>query len=133
MNQVLRIINFCIIGIFGLLLARTLMNKDTVIVDQFGIRSRVNGMGLVKWSFIEDFEIIKMRNSMGILFHINDHEALLNEMNPMSRGMMKTNIKKLGSPVIIPQQELHKLLEDVLLEWRDYKEKQSAGQSIAIN
>jgi len=124
MSQILRIINFCIIGIFTLLLVRSLMNTDTVIVDEIGIRSRVNGMGLVKWSYVEDFEIVKLRNSMGILFHINNHEALLNEMNSMSRGMMRTNIKKLGSPVIIPQPELHKPLEIVLQELLEYKAKQ---------
>lgn len=98
-----------------------LLNSDTVIINTEGIYSNVNKMGLIKWSFIEGFEIKKLKNTSGIVVKINDQEGLLREMNPVSKVLMSSNIKRLGSPVILPESEMDKPLEIVLTELTAYK------------
>lgn len=97
------------------------LNRDTVIINMEGIYSNVNKMGLIKWSYIEGFEIIKLKNTSGIAVKINDPEKLLNEMNAISKALMSSNIKILGIPVVLPEQEMDKPLEIVLAEFTSYK------------
>ena len=97
------------------------INRDTVIINTEGIYSNVNKMGLIKWSYIEGFEIIKLKNTSGIAVKINDPEKLLNEMNAISKALMSSNIKILGIPVVLPEQEMDKPLEIVLAELTSYK------------
>ena len=97
------------------------INRDTVIINMEGIYSNVNKMGLIKWSYIEGFEIIKLKNTSGIAVKINDPEKLLNEMNAISKALMSSNIKILGIPVVLPEQEMDKPLEIVLAELTSYK------------
>jgi hypothetical protein len=98
-----------------------LLNRDTIVINSIGIYSKVNGMGLIKWSFIDGFEIKKIINSTGIIVKINDQEGLLDEMNFVSKILMKSNIKKLGSPVILPESEFNESLEIVIVKLIAYK------------
>ena len=97
------------------------INRDTVIINTEGIYSNVNKMGLIKWSYIEGFEIIKLKNTSGIAVKINDPEKLLSEMNAISKALMSSNVKTLGIPVVLPEQEMDKPLEIVLAELTSYK------------
>ncbi len=98
-----------------------LLNRYTVIINNEGIYTNVNKMGIINWSFIEGFEIKKLKNISGIVVKINDNEGLLREMNPVSKALMSSNIKRLGSPVILPESEMDKPLEIVLAELNAYK------------
>lgn len=98
-----------------------ILKRDSVIINTEGIYSNVNKMGLIKWSYIEGFEIIKLKNTSGIAVKINDHEKLLSEMSAISKALMSSNIKTLGCPVVLPEQEMDKPLEIVLAELTSYK------------
>lgn len=107
---------------FGIyLIIKSFSTADTVVVNNKGISSNVNGMGLIDWKFIEDFEIKKAVNAMVLVVIINDTEKLLSTVNKVSQKLMKSNIKRLGSPVIIPQSEFHEPLQLVKEKIEKYK------------
>ncbi len=120
-NQTTMILStiFLILGIY--LIYSSLKNKDTVVVSEKGILSSVNGMSLIKWVHIRDFEIKKAVNVNVLVVNVSDTDKLLNEMNKVSKQLMRTNIKKLGSPVIIPESEFNNSLEEVKSKIENYK------------
>ncbi len=110
---------FLVLGLY--LIYNSLKNKDTVIINEKGISSNTNKMGLIKWKYIEDFEIKNTVNTKVLVVKVNDLEKLLNEMTKVSKLLMKTNIKKLGSPVIIPESEFNEPLDNVKDRIEKYK------------
>jgi hypothetical protein len=120
-NQITIIISiiFLILGLY--LIYCSLKNKNTVFVSEKGILSSVNGMSLIKWEHIRDFEIKKAVNANVLVVNVSDTDKLLNEMNKVSKQLMSTNIKKLGSPVIIPESEFNNSLEEVKSKIENYK------------
>ena len=71
----------------------------------------MNGIGLIAWKYIEGFEIKKGINATFLVIKVSDTEELLSSVNRVSRILMKSNIKRLGSPVAIPQSEFHEPLQ----------------------
>ena len=120
-NQITIVIStiFVILGLY--FIYSSLRNKDTVIISEKGILSSVNGMSLIKWEHIKDFEIKNAVNAKVLVVNISDTNRLLNEMNKVSKQLMRTNIKKLGSPVIIPESEFNNSLEEVKNKIENYK------------
>lgn len=112
----IKIVSLVFIALSIYLITKSLLNKSTVSVDEYGVRTRVNGIGLVPWNYIEGFEIKKLYNSTGITVLMNDQDAFIETKKKVTQLLMRTNIKKLDSPVVIPKQEFNKSLEDVLLE-----------------
>lgn len=110
---------FLALGIY--LITKSIQTSDTVIVNKVGISSKVNGMGLITWEFIESFEIKKAVNTTVLVINVNDSEKLLSTINKASQKLMKSNIKRLGSPVVIPQSEFHEPLEVSLSKIEKYK------------
>lgn len=107
---------------FGIyLIVRSYSKKDTVIVNKEGIYTYVNGAGLIPWEFIEGFKIKKAVNNTCLVIKVNDVEKLLSTKNKVSQKLMKSNIKCLGSPVVIPYSEFYEsliLVQDKLEEYR---------------
>lgn len=121
-NSRFTIIVFAGLFILGFyLIYNSIKNKDTVIINEKGISSNTNGMGLIRWEYIEDFEIQNAVNAKIFVVKINDFEKLLFEMNKISRQLMKSNIKKLGSPVIIPASEFNESLNNVKMRIEKYR------------
>jgi hypothetical protein len=121
-NMILFIAMFLGLPGFALyVIYNSLLDNATVTVNQFGISSNTNLMGLVKWEYIVDFEIEKAVNSKVLVVNINDIESFLSEKNIISTQLMKSNIKRLGSPVIIPESEFNYSLDVVKREIEDYK------------
>ena len=121
-NEIISIVIFIALIILGIyLIYNSLKNKDTVIVNEKGVFSRTNGMNLIKWEYIENFEIKKALNAKVLVININDTDKLLNEMNKVSKQLMTSNIKKLGSPVIIPESEFDESLNIVKERIENYK------------
>jgi hypothetical protein len=117
-------INFIIIATLVLnfkLLIDNVRNVSSVKVNQEGIFTRVNGIGLIKWEFIEGIEIKKLKNSMGIIFKIGQPEKLFKEKNFITVFLMKTNLKALESPVIIPKEEFDVPIETALEKIENYR------------
>ena len=112
------------VGFLGLgisLIIKSIKVADTIIVNQDGISSKVNRMGLIKWEFIERFEIKKAVNTTVMVIHTKDTEKLLNTLSKSTQILMKSNIKRLGSPVVIPQSEFHEPLEVALSKIEKFK------------
>ncbi len=121
-NSLINIIVFTGILVLGLyLIYNSFKNNDTVIINEKGISSSTNGMGLINWKYIEDFEIKKAFNTNVLVVKVNDLEKLLSEMSKVSKQLMKSNIKKLGSPVIIPESEFNEPLDKVKDRIEKYK------------
>lgn len=104
-----------------LMVAFNIKKKPTVTIGSLGVTVRVNRIGLVKWEHIDDFKIQKMVNGEAIIFDIKDHEKLLHEKSRVISALMRTNIKKIGSPVCIPKQEFDLPLIEVLRIFIDFK------------
>ena len=104
------------------LLFKALNNKSTVIVNKEGISNNTNGMGLIPWKFIEGFEISRVGASQALVIKTNDDQALLSRMNGISRKLMQSNISKLGSPVVIMENEFDESLSTVKTKLEDYKD-----------
>jgi hypothetical protein len=82
-------------------------NKPTVIVNEEGIKNNANGMGSVAWKYITGFEIKKGINFKAIVIKINDEEGFFKDKSKLTKGLMKTNVKRFGSPVVIPESEFN--------------------------
>lgn len=111
---------FALAGIY--LTLKAFKNSNTVKVNKDGIFNKTNSMGLIEWKFITDFEILTAMGNQFLVIKINDHEKLLNEMSRFARTLMKTNIKKFGSPVIIASNEFNESLDEVKTKLQEYKE-----------
>ena len=103
---------FLVIAIYQLF--KAIINAPTVIINEDGINSKVNGMGLIRWDLIERFEIKKPAKTPMLVIIINDEKKLFEGINKLSTLIMKSNIKKLGSPVVIPESEFNEPLEIVI-------------------
>lgn len=122
LNLILNSIIFIfLLGISIYMLYKNIMNTPTVRVNHIGIKSNVNGMGMIKWELIDGFEIKKAINARVIAVKINDQNTLMNDINKVSKKLMNTNIKKLGSPVVIPKSEFQLPLEIVLDKIESYR------------
>ena len=116
------VIFFVILIVFGLLLfLRNLRSKKTLIVNDQGIICRTNAIGLVEWKFIEGIEIVKASQSRILIFKITNTEELLSQKNKAVALLMRSNIKPLGSPVAIAENEFDQSLEDVVLKIEDFR------------
>jgi len=114
---------FVVIGVFGLLLIlRNLRSKKTLILNQQGIVCRTNAIGLVEWKFIDGVEIKKASQSRILAFNITNTEELLSQKNKAVALLMRSNIKPLGSPVVIAENEFNESLEEVVLKIEGFRE-----------
>jgi hypothetical protein len=110
------VIFFVILIVFGLLLfLRNLRSKRTLILNDQGISCRTNAIGLVEWKFIEGLEIVKASQSRILVFKITNTEELLSHKNKAIALLMRSNIKPLGSPVVIAENEFDQSLEEVII------------------
>lgn len=110
------VIFFVILIVFGLLLfLRNLRSKRTLILNDQGISCRTNAIGLVEWKFIEGLEIVKASQSRILVFKIKNTEELLSQKNKAIALLMRSNIKPLGSPVVIAENEFDQSLEEVII------------------
>ena len=103
------------------LILLNIKKKPTVILDSKGVTTRVNKIGLVKWEHIENFNIQKIINSEVIAIELKDNQKLLDEKCKIVSALIRTNIKKLGTPVCIPKQEFEIPIEEVLAKFIDFK------------
>lgn len=103
-------------------LTSVVFNKPTVIVDEKGIRNNTNMMGLIKWSFIIDFEIKTIMKRELFVIKLNNKDGFLNEKNFFSKSLMKTNVNKLESPAVIGEFEFDAPLEVVLEKIKIFRE-----------
>lgn len=116
------VIFFVILIVFGLLLLlRNLRSTKTLILNEQGIICRTNAIGLVEWKFIEGLEIVKASQSKVLTFKINNSEELLNQKNKAVALLMRSNIKPLGSPVVIAENEFDRSLNDVIIKIEDFR------------
>jgi len=116
------VIFFVILIVFGLLLLlRNLRSTKTLILNEQGIICRTNAIGLVEWKFIEGLEIVKASQSKVLTFKINNSEELLNQKNKAVALLMRSNIKPLGSPVVIAENEFDRSLNDVIIKIEDLR------------
>lgn len=111
------VIFFVILIVFGLLLfLRNLRSKKTLLLNEQGIVCRTNAIGLVEWKFIEGLEIVKASQSRILVFKITNTDELLSQKNKAVGLLMRSNIKPLGSPVVIAENEFDQSLDDVILK-----------------
>lgn len=110
------VIFFVILIAFGLLLfLRNLRSKKTLILNDKGIICRTNAIGLVEWKFIENLEIVKASQSRILVFKIANADELLSQKNKAVALIMRSNVKPLGSPVVIAENEFNQSLEEVII------------------
>lgn len=91
---------------------------DVSIVDNLSIFS----CGRILWDDIIDVEIKRMTFAEILIIKVQSPLKYLQHKNIIQRRVLKQLIKKMGSPVIIPDQrinhDLHKLKE-ILLEYKN--------------
>jgi hypothetical protein len=102
-------------------LFKIITKSPTLVVNQEGITNNTNMMGLIKWDYIDRYEIKKIIGRRILVIHLNDPDAFLASKNLISRTLMKTNTKKLGSPAAIGEIELNEPLEDIIKKIKDLK------------
>ena len=86
-----------------------------------GIYSKVNGMGKIKWVFIDSFNISDTAKLSFLVAEINNIDEALQNKNTISKLLMKSNIKKLGSPIVFPSLLFQKPLEEVIEEINEFR------------
>ena len=91
-----------------------IFNKPSVIIGANGIRNNTNMMGLIKWEYIDDFEVKTVMYRPLLVIKLNKQEAFLKSKNLFLRTLMKTNINSIGSPVAIGAFEFDEPLAIVL-------------------
>lgn len=100
---------------------RVLIRKTTLWVDEKGLHSAINGMKLLEWKYVDHFEIKENNKQSFLVVYLNDTELFLQRKNSVSRLLMRSNVKALGSPVALPQAEFDKPLEEVKKELEVYQ------------
>lgn len=94
------------------------------MVDAKGLHSDINGMKGVSWEEIDHFYLKEnSRKHLMLLAKLKDEEAYLSRKNPMTRLLMRSNVRALGSSVVFPQAEFEKNLEEVKTEIEAYQQK----------
>lgn len=127
------ILNFAVCLIALLLIIHVLSNKVTVTVDEKGVKNKTNFMGLIEWKSISHFELKKAMGRKFIVIHLNDVDAFLKSKRKVSRTLMKSNIKKLGSPAVISEFEFDKDLDLVVEELNGAKAAFLNQESFKVN
>jgi hypothetical protein len=111
------VVIFVILSVFGLLLlVRNLRSKKTLILNEQGIICRTNAIGLVEWKYIDGVQISKASQSNMLVFNIKNTEEFLSKKNKVVSLLMRSNIKPLGSPVVIAENEFDQSLDEVVLK-----------------
>ncbi|WMI68190.1 STM3941 family protein [Mangrovimonas sp. YM274] len=103
-----------------IIIVRALLKLPSVTVNELGIVTKVNGIGLTKWDYIQGFEIKKLFNTTCIALIIKDQDKYINSKNKIIQKLIKSNLSKVGSPVIIPSQEFNKDLNIVIKEFENF-------------
>lgn len=98
-----------------------LVNKVSVTLDEKGLKNNGTFMGLIEWKSISHFELKKAMGRKFIVIHLNDVDAFLKTKRKMSRMLMKSNVKRFGSPAVISEFEFDKDVEMVVDELNEAK------------
>jgi len=115
------IIGICFLALGVYLLVKSYSTSATVILNEHGLTSRVNAMGLIEWKFIDGFELKNALNTSVIMVRINEPTKLLHGINRVSKKLMESNIHRLGSPVVIPADEFDESLDLVLEKMEQFR------------
>jgi hypothetical protein len=87
---------------------------DISIIDNLSIFS----CGKILWDEITDVQVIKTPFAEFLIIKVQDPFKYLKDKNPISRRVLKSYIKKFGSPIVISDQRvnysLHQLKELIL-------------------
>ena len=111
------VVIFVILSVFGLLLlVRNLRSKKTLILNEQGIICRTNAIGMVEWKYIDGVQILKASQSNMLVFNMKNTEEFLSKKNKVVSLLMRSNIKPLGSPVVIAENEFDQSLDEVVLK-----------------
>lgn len=111
------VVIFVILSVFGLLLlVRNLRSKKTLILNEQGIICRTNAIGLVEWKYIDGVQILKASQSNMLVFNMKNTEEFLSKKNKVVSLLLRSNIKPLGSPVVIAENEFDQSLDEVVLK-----------------
>ncbi|SHJ78645.1 hypothetical protein SAMN04488007_1429 [Maribacter aquivivus] len=110
---------FLIISIWGLY--DSIFRSNSIIINRSGINIRTNGMGIVEWKFIDDFSKGKLSRGNCLIVELNNIDLFLNTKSYPIRNLMNTNTKKFGSPIVIPEAEFGKSIEEVINEIKEYQ------------
>jgi len=105
-----------IMGLYG-----AIFRSNSIIINKSGINSKVNGMGIVEWKFIDDFSKGKLSRGNCLIVELNNIDLFLNTKSYPLQKLMNTNTKKFGSPIVIPEAEFGKSIEEVINEIREYQ------------
>ncbi len=111
------VVIFVVLSVLGLLLlVRNLRSKKTLILNEEGIICRTNAIGLIEWKYIDGVKILKASQSNMLVFNLNNTEEFLSKKNKVVSLLMRSNIKPLGSPVAIAENEFDQSLNEVVLK-----------------
>lgn len=108
------------LGVF--LFLKSYQKRVTVTVNEQGLISDVNGMGLIPWDHIEGFEIVDGVNVRCLVVKVKNEKQLLESVGGISKKLMSSNINRMGSPVVIPESQFDDNLAGVRNEMEAYKD-----------
>ena len=91
------------------------------MISDNGITTAVNGVGVIPWEFINGFSIGKGINFEALVILLNDEEAFFQGKNTFVKRLMQSNIRRFGSPAIIPASEFHVSLPEVVEQLKAYQ------------
>ncbi len=104
-------------GLVGLLIMYQLINsKPALKLDKNGITNYSHfGSGyLARWSNIKEVKIITLQKQKMIAIYLKDETEIFDQVNRISRFLMKLNSKFTGTPALIPSSTFTVKLEEVL-------------------
>ncbi len=109
-----------LIGVFQFV--HSFINKPSLTIDEKGILSKANNAKYIEWKYIQGFMINNTNNRFVFLaVELNDDKRALKNKNSISKLLMKSNIKRLGSPVVFPSLLFQKPLAEVIEEIKTFK------------
>lgn len=91
------------------------------MVNDQGITTSANGVGMISWEFVDGFTIKDGINFQALVIMLNDEEAFFKDKNNIVKKMMKSNLHRFGSPAIIPSTEFHLPLSEVIDMIENYR------------
>lgn len=114
-------IYYGVISLFGYI--RFLLSpKAKITIDKEGITDNLTlvSFGKIKWEAVKNIRIENAYNFKLLIIEITDPESFLSKQTGRKQRMLKSLLKKFGSPIAIPGNKINCSLESVETQIRKY-------------
>ena len=97
-------------------------SKAKITINEEGIIDNLTSYscGKINWSDVTDIKIQNAYNIKFLIIEVANPDSLLSQQTKRKQRMLKSVVKKFGSPAVIPQTKVNCSLESMELQMKKY-------------